>query len=338
MVDHSYLLSEKKLNFDTLLIAASFFGYSKEIKTALEAQGRQVLWFEDRPGVDARTKMLLRVAPSLIARRTEMWFDSIVQEVRRHNIRDVLVIKGEALTPALIRKLKAALPRARFVLYYWDSYRNMPNGSREKVDLFDRAFSFDPMDVKKDVRLKYRPLFFLPEYARLPARGNDIDVLFVGTAHTDRYAVTRKLREVLPSGLNYQSILYVPARKLFYAKKVLDRSYWGASKSEFVFKPLGKAEVVSLIGRSRIVVDIERPIQTGYTMRTIEMLGGSRKLMTTNPLIGESDFFHESNQTFFDRSAPQISPAFFDADWKSVRPEILDKYSLKGWIRDVFES
>jgi hypothetical protein len=320
---------------DFLLISTKFFGYSQEIKASLESRGRSVLWFDDRPGADTATKILVRLAPAIIKRKTEAYFDGVIAQACEHDIRDVLVIKGEALQPAMIQKMRKALPRARFTLFFWDSYRNMPANSSQKVPFFHKAFSFDPVDVRQDSRLSYRPLFFLNEYATLPTTGYDIDLLFIGTSHSDRYAVATRLARALPPELKFERVLFLSSLKLYYARKVADPSYWNAKRDEFVFKPLSKSEVLSLISRARVVVDIERPVQTGYTMRSIEMLGASRKLISTNPQTVHADFFRESNQLYIDRYKPKVPESFLNASWEPVASDILNRYSLDGWIDEV---
>ncbi len=320
---------------DFLLIAASFFGYSFEIKTRLEAQGRSVLWFEDRPAIDTKTKAILRLAPNLIRRQCDSYFDNIISEAKKFDIRDVLVIKGEALNPEIIGKMRKELPHARFILYFWDSYRNMPVDAPLKVALFDKTFSFDPVDVRQDNRLAYRPLFYLNEYAQLPSGSQDIDILFIGTSHTDRYAVLSKLASRLPTGVRFERILFMPSTQMYYIRKIVSPSYWQARRDEFVFTPLKKGEVMSLIARSRAVVDIERPIQTGFTMRTIEMLGASRKLLTTNPRIVDADFYNSKNQIFIDRVNPIVPIDFVNSSWETTPEDMLIKYSLDGWLDEV---
>ena len=321
--------------FDTLFIAASFFGYADEIKSELERQGRRVIWFEDRPAIDASSKALLRIAPALMRKRVNAYCESIIQSARQYNIRDVLIIKGEALSLKSIQLLRQALPGARFLLYYWDSYRNMPSASREKVALVDRAFTFDIRDAQLDRRLRYRPLFYLRDYENLPADRQDIDILFLGTAHSDRYAVLQRLEKCIPSGLRFERILYVPSKRLFYVRKLISPSFWHASSDEFRFSSLKKSDVLAFIRRSRIVVDVERAVQTGYTMRTIEMFGASRKLITTNPLIEAADFYHPDNQAYVDRKAPRLSESFLYLGWNPKGRELLPKYSLAGWVEDV---
>jgi hypothetical protein len=321
--------------FDTLLISASFFGYAEELKRHLEARGRRVALFEDRPATDTMSKAIIRVGPELMRARANKYFADIAQQLSGSGIRDVLVIKGEALTPSAIANLRRALPNARFTLYFWDSYRNMPRGSQRKVGLFDRAYTFDPHDARRDPRLSYRPLFFLEEYGSLRSDAPDIDVLFFGTMHSDRYAVLKRIRRMLPRAMSFHSVQYYPSRALFRTRKLIDPAFWQADMSEFIFTPLKKQEILRLISRARIVVDIERSIQSGLTMRTIEMLGARKKLLTTNAQVASADFFDARNIAVIDRRKPIISPQFLDAAYAPPPPDIVHRYSLSGWVRDV---
>jgi hypothetical protein len=247
----------------------------------------------------------------------------------------VLVIKGEALSCSAIRGLRAALPGARFILYFWDGYGNMPKDSAAKVSLFDRPFTFDPADAATDHRLRYRPLFFLDAYANLPPAQPDIDLLFFGTAHGDRYAVLRKLSRVLPPGVRFEKVLYFPSQLIYAARRVLDPRMRGARRREFIFRPLGKQDVLRLISRARAVVDIERTVQTGLTMRTMEALGAGKKLVTTNSKVVEAEFYDPDNIAVIDRKSPTLPATFFDRPYSPPPPPLLRRYSLSGWIEEV---
>jgi hypothetical protein len=320
---------------DFLLIGGGFFNYSKEIAATLERRGRRVIAFEDRPATDTTTKVLIRLAPSLVAARAEAYFDDIIRKVRGAPIRDVLVIKGESLSPAAITRLRRAFPGARFTLYFWDSYRNMPGDSSAKVALFDQAFTFDPLDAQADPRLTYRTLFFLDEYARLPPAPADVDVLFFGTVHTDRYAVLARLARVLPPGIRFERVLYVPSTAIYRARRVFDPAFWPARRAEFIFEPLAKQAIQALIARARIVVDIERAVQAGLTMRTVEMLGAGKKLITTNPMVQRADFFDPANIAVIDRERPVLPAGFLEAPYVAPPAALLERYSLSGWLREV---
>lgn len=321
---------------DTLLISADFFGYPQEIIRALEARGRSVLWHGDRPATDTMTKALIRLSPRLIERKSAAYFDRVFREAAQHDIRDIVVIKGEAMSVDTIARMRAMFPNARHTLYFWDSYRNMPKGSAAKVDLFDRAFSFDLDDTQADPRLTYRPLFYIEKYADVGGVDQDIDLLFIGTAHSDRVTVLDRIARAVPAGYTFRKVLYARSPLLHRIQKVASAAYRRTDERNFIFTPMPKAEVQALIARARIVIDIERSVQTGFTMRTIEMLGAARKLITTNPSITKADFFDPRNQHHVDRDAPRIDPAFLEAPWRPQDEGLLRRYSLSGWIDDVF--
>lgn len=322
---------------DTLLISPDFFGYPQEIVKALAARGRTAIWCNDRPASDTLTKALVRLSPKLIEQKSAKHFERIFREAAKHDIRDVVVIKGEALSINMIRRMRQLLPKARHTLYFWDSYRNMPIGSADKVDLFDRAFSFDLEDVRNDPRLTYRPLFYIEQYVDLGHADQDIDLLFIGTAHSDRIAVLRRIAAALPPGFAFQRILYARSSLLHRIQNIVSSSYRNTPEDDFIFKPMAKSEIQSTIARTRSVLDIERAIQTGFTMRTIEMLGAGRKLITTNPTIKEADFYLPQNQYLIDRDNPVIDPQFLTSPWQPVSDDILAQYTLSKWIETVFE-
>ncbi len=320
---------------DTLLISTNFFGYPQEIVKALAARGRSALWHDDRPATDTLTKALVRLSPKIIQHKSDQYFARIFADAAQHDIRDILVIKGEALSIEMIGRMRAMFPKARLTLYFWDSYRNMPKGSDRKVDLFDRAFSFDLEDTRTDPRLAYRPLFYIEKYADVSAIQQDIDILFLGTAHSDRVTVLDRIARAVPPDYDFCKILYARSGMLHRIQKVTSAAYSRTDERDFIFKPIPKHEVQQLIGRARIVLDIERNVQTGFTMRTIEMLGASRKLLTTNPSIMKADFYDPQNQCHVDRDAPTIDQAFLDSPWQPQDPALLKRYGLSGWLDDV---
>jgi hypothetical protein len=324
-------------SFDTLFIAASFFGYANEIGSVLKKRGRSVMWFEDRPRIDNVTKAKIRLAPRLMERRADSYFADIVQQASKHPIRDVFVIKAEAMSIKTLSLMRKSFPKARFTLYFWDSYRNMPSNSSAKVDLFDRTFSFDPIDVSKDRRLAYRPLFFLNEYSNLGSSEQDIDVLFVGTLHTDRYKVLQNIERCIPKHLSFRKILYVRSRALFGLQGLANPGMWihPSKADEFIYKPLGKDAMLKLIARSRTVIDIERDVQAGYTMRTLEMLGAGKKLITTNPQVSRAEFYDSQNTVVIDRKNPKIDPEFFEYPYRTPSTEIVRRYSIENWLDEL---
>lgn len=322
--------------YSCLLIAPDFFGYSKEIKAALHRRGVNAMVYDDRPATDTLTKSLIRISPRILKNKADAYFDRVIEAARVHPITEVLVIKGQALSCDAIRRMRAAFPAARFTLYFWDSYQNMSPDSPQKVALFDRAFTFDPIDAASDSRLQYRALFYLDEYGSLPKVEQDIDLFFFGTIHSDRYQVLKRLSQALPAQVRVKKILYFASRLVYWARRVLQPAFWTAKTSEFIFKPVPKAELKALLARSRIVLDIERPIQAGLTMRTLETVGARKKIITTNPFAAKTDFYRPENVLVIDRNNIVIPPEFLSSEFVELPAEISRKYTLNGWLDDVF--
>ncbi|MGX9716559.1 hypothetical protein ACWYXJ_20255 [Janthinobacterium lividum] len=327
-------MSQLPINF--LLIAPEFFGYAKEIQHGLAKRGVGALRFDDRPASDTMTKILNRISPLLQRDKADRYFDSIFQQAKQHPITHVLVIKGQSLSLSAIRRMREALPHAHFTLYFWDSYKNMSSDSYDKVALFDRALSFDPVDVENDGRLEYRALFYLDEYAKLPKVDEDIDFFFFGTIHSDRYQVLKKLSNHFPRNASFKKILYFPSKLIYWGRRLFQPSFWMAKKREFTFEPVGKADLKSLLARSKVIIDIERPIQAGLTMRTLEAVGAKKKIITTNSFSAKTDIYRPENILVIDRDNIFIPESFIMSEFCELPGCINQKYSLDGWLDEIF--
>jgi hypothetical protein len=319
-----------------MLICASFFGYSAAIAEEIEARGLSVGLYEDRPSIDNLTKLLIRVSPRLLNSKIEAYFDRLLEEAINKSIRKLVVIKGEAMTIGVIRKWRESLPGVEFILYFWDSYKNMPKGTEDKVIHFDRAYSFDPRDVKYDKRLTYRPLFYTADYFRLDGDDatKELDLLFIGTLHSDRFKVVKKISKNI-HGRRFKYIFYVRSKMMFFFLRIFIFSLRKEPITSFVFEPLTKPEMLDLIKKTKCVLDIERSIQAGLTMRTIEMLGASKKLVTTNQFVAECEMYSHNNICLIDRNDPIISDTFFDVPWADYDEALLKEYSIGKWVDNV---
>lgn len=319
---------------DILFISPDFFGYAAEITKRLTQYGHTVAFFNDRPATDSVTKALIRIHPQLAGKQSAAYFQGIIRRFRGRSIKHVFVIKGEAMSPQIVREMRQAFPVATFTMYFWDSFRNMPSDARDKARFFDRVLTFDPQDASQNQGLIYQPLFFLDEYARVAESACDIDVLFIGTAHSDRYKTLRKIKHSLPKGVLLTQYLYFPAKWLYYCNCCVHRGLVSDRKDVF-FRHKQKSEIVALMSRSRVVVDIERTVQSGYTMRTLEVLGAGKKLITTNSEVRHADFYDPRNILIIDRRRPVIPAEFFETPYVSPSPAIVAGYGLDVWLKNV---
>jgi hypothetical protein len=318
-----------------LFIGPRTFGYEREITARLEQLGATVEYYDDRPSAKATIKAAIRLFPQLVRRQIRSYFDAILENVQ-NDFDFVFIIKLECMPLDILEKLRQKLVRACFIYYSWDSVRNNPN-FMGAAKYFDRLFTFDTEDARADSCLKLRPLFFLNEYRDLPPSPAQYDLCFVGTVHSDRFALIKKVKKLLESGgVRTKFYMFVPHKLIYWVNRVFSRGFWGSKPSDFAFEPLKKGDLLQMIAQSRAILDIQHPGQTGLTMRTIEMLGARKKLITTNPLVSSYDFFRPENILVIDRNNPVIDTGFLDVSYVNLPVDLYERYSLDGWIREVF--
>lgn len=318
-----------------LLIAPAFFGYEMEIKKRLESLGAVVDYFDDRPSSRAWSKIAIRIMPRLQRREVREYFNDLLK--RTHSGYDfVLIIKLECMPLDILLELRRINSAATFIYYSWDSIKNNQN-IKNAVQVFDSAFTFDERDTAAFDILKFRPLFFLNEYRDLPVGSGAYDLSFIGSAHSDRYRLTKKIKSAINSErFKTFFFLYVSSRWVFSLRRLFMPAFWGAKTSDFSFKPLSKSDILGIVAESKAILDFQHPNQTGLTMRTIEMLGARRKLITTNANVKNYDFYHADNIAIIDRKAPMIPAGFFAKPYVPLTPQLYEKYSIDGWLAEVF--
>jgi len=316
-----------------LLVAPRFFGYEREIREQMVRDGWAVDMLPDRPFDAAALKALARVAPALTASQANRFYASEVQRLGAARYDLILVIQGECVFKPTLRLLRTAFPAARHVFYTWDSLTNKP-ASRGRLPMYDECFTFDEVDAA-NLGIRFRPLFFTPGFEREAAPAPAYDISFVGTIHSDRYAIVKAIQAQLRDPARAYWYLYLQAPWMFAARKLFTRTIAGATRPEFRFAPLPTARVQDIFLASRAVLDIEHPAQRGLTMRTIEALGSQTKLVTTNAAVAACDFFDRENIAIIDRRDPGLPPGFLATPFRPVPAAVHERYRLRTWVREV---
>lgn len=322
-----------------MLFAPRFFGYEEEIRRKLLALGAFVDFHDQRPSNTFLTKALIRINKRFLAKKIDSYYAEIIDNSSATLYDFILFISPEAITKDSFVKLKEAHPESRFILYMWDSFRNKRSNIDDILPLFDERFSFDKKDcASSKLSIGYRPLFFLNEYGSINENlAPKIELLFIGTIHSDRHRILVKIKEFCHRNrLSYFYYMFLPSHLLFYYRSLRDSTIRRAGKSAFQYHALKKNEVIALMTESNVILDIEHPKQSGLTMRTIEVLGARRKLITTNEEIINYDFYHPQNILLIDRNNISIDPEFFKTPVVKLDPGIYNKYSIDGWISDIF--
>ncbi|MCW4461893.1 hypothetical protein OK349_09245 [Sphingomonas sp. BT-65] len=316
-----------------LFIAPRFFGYDLEIANGLRKRGAHVDWLADRPYDTAAMAALTRFVPQMILPFADRLYDRQLSALGPASYDHILVLNGQTVSREFLKSLRAQFPSAVFTLYMWDSLENRGR-TIENFPLFDRLLSFDPQSADR-YGMQLRPLFFTRVAPPVALQDARYDASFVGTAHSDRYAVITRLKQALSPELRAFWYLYLQSNWLFSVYKTIKPGMRSAKRTDFRFVPIDKDRLQQVVEQSLAVVDIEHPRQRGLTMRTFETMGLQRKLITTNRYVEQYEFFDRDNIMVIDRQSPVVPTSFFTTPYRPLSPEMYRRYSLEGWIDDV---
>lgn len=328
------LLENKRI----LFISPRFFNYEVSIKEKLEVLGANVSFYDERPNNKTSTKVILRLFRKGLNKAVNKHYKNILNEINGKEFNFLFILKGESTPSFFLEQFKIKNPKAQLIFYSYDSLKNNSN-AKFNFKYFDSAFSFDKQDVDEHPILKFRPLFFSDEYSFKGQIENKYDISFIGTAHSDRYSLVKKillkLKESKPALKSY-SFFYCQSRWYYRFRKVFDKDFHTVNVADLSFISLDVREVSRIFSESKCIIDIQHPNQTGLTMRTFEALGSRKKIITTNKEILSYDFYDSRNILIVDRRAPTVSPAFLLTDYIEIDHEILERYTLRNWIAEVF--
>jgi hypothetical protein len=317
-----------------LFLAPKFFGYDQEIKKELEDLGTETFLYDERPKNDFSTKVLLRLnLKSLIQKKIDAYYDNIIRETEDKDIDYLFLVNAETIDTHKINKIKELHPNIKIYTYMWDSIKNKKK-SMQYLPLSDKFFTFDPNDIKIDSKIKFLPLFYIRDYEHIVTNEScDYDISFVGTIHSDRYQVVKGIQT---AGLKVFYYFFSPSKILFKLQQLLHKNFREIEPQDIDFELFKKEQLLDVISKSKSIIDIEHPDQKGLTMRTMEMIGAKKKLITTNSNIKEYDFYTPENICVIDRTNPKVPHNFLENDYKELPIEIYEKYSLKSWIGKIF--
>lgn len=321
------------------ILLISNHGFSKQISEEIKSLDGEVIFVNDKPndGLIAKTLGRVKFKP-YIRCVLEKYYSNIIDDISEETIDYILVIRGEYTPIGALKKMRKVFPNANMVLYMWDSIINN-RGIEKKWSYYDEVWTFDRKDYCEHKEcLKFRPLFYCEKL--LPDAKNQhsqkYDLAFVGTGHEDRIAIIKEIdRQCKDNGLKFFYYIYVPHIFVYYYNKIFNKHYKYVRRSDVNFELMPLDEVYRIYSNSKCILDVESSTQTGLTMRTTEIVGIKKKLMTTNKDIINYDFYSANNIFVFERTKGKISKDFFDKEYKEIPKEIYDKYSLKFWVLEV---
>lgn len=306
------------------------------IADKMREMGAEVDMYDVRSVTKAFQRALLKVHPAIFKRKSLRYYENIIEKNKDKDYDYIFVVKCDMTPASILEKFRKVYPHAKLCLNLWDSVENIP-GVTKKFKYFDTHHSFDLNDCEKYPILKFRPLFYGDQFRKESHSGEyKYDISFLGTIHSDRFAVIKQVQKIAQEkGLKSFWFLFLQSEFIYKFYRLTKPEFRGVSKNVFSFDKMSAKEISEIVDDSRIILDVQHPKQTGLTMRTIEMVGMNKKLITTNESIKKYDFYNTNNIAVVNRKNVEIPTEFLDTPYQSLPPELYEKYSLKNWILEV---
>ncbi len=320
-------------NKNVLMFCPSFFGYDTEIKKEIETLGATVSLFDERVFSNVFGKALIRLN---FRRGIKYHIEKFYTKKLLNQVKDIdyiLLINPETITTNILRRAKEINPNVKIITYMWDSFKNK-TFSTEYIKLSDSFFTFDPVDAEEK-KVNFLPLFFVNDYQNIKEKEElKYRLSFIGTAHSERFNIVKNLTRSSTSNFLF---FYCPSKIVYLYKKYIKNELNGLKISDISFSSMSRQSIIDVIECSHSIIDVCHPSQVGLTMRSIEMLGAKKKLITTNIEILSYDFYHSNNILYVnDETTSEQINRFIELPYYAVCDDIYHKYGISNWIKRLF--
>jgi hypothetical protein len=239
-----------------------------------------------------------------------------------------LVIRADLFDLNTITKIHS-LSQKKYA-YQWDGLSRFKE-VEGLIQLFDKFYIFD----KKDLNNKYKTFpttnFYFDCYPDLfKNKVEKYDVYFIGS-YDIRISKLILICEILDKiGLKLNIILCCSPKKNLKKYKYIS----------FINKPLNYFENLKNVSESKILIDISHDsLHDGLSFRTFEALGYNKKLITTNEITKNYDFYNRNNILCLNHnSINKIDiEKFLNQNYEQINEITKYKYSFSNWIKYILE-
>ena len=313
-----------------LIVMPKFFGYEKLIKDYLVKQ--QIIasiHYENLEGISFLWRFINIHFKGVFSKIYEKHINKILNK-EKENFDLILIIRGANLTRLNMEVLKKKFPATKMIMYQWDSCSNNSN-CLNISNYFNKIYTFDMIDAK-NYNWIYRPLFYYKN-DNIETIEKDIDLLFIGTLHSQRLDFYKTLKEnAEKKQLKTLFRLYATPWSLI-KHKYLKKNKLLQNNPDITSKRLSLNNLSELYSRTKVLADYTHPNQNGFSMRTIESIGYNCKLITNNKNIINADFYNPVNFQLYNDMNFNIDEKMINSDYQKTTDN--SKYTFETWVNEL---
>jgi hypothetical protein len=239
----------------------------------------------------------------------ELWYESWRFKLNTFDVVIVFAPVSEKVLEFIYKKNK----NIRLIYWHWNPVSHCGIPSKRMRELAE-IWSFDPEDCI-NYNLIFNTTFYFKEITILDS---DIlyDVVFVGRNKGRRsYLVdfSNKLKN-----LNLNTYFHI----------VPDHGETGEKQ----FELMSYKNYLSLISKSKVLLDIKPKAQTGLTLRVMESIFFNNKLITDDLSIVSQDFYNKQNIFILGLDDEDELSEFIHSEYLPIERSIIERYFFINWL------
>lgn len=320
---------------NVLLISPNFFQYVAEIAAAFKKYGINSTYLNDRANSGFLWKLIARYLPTL----NERFVAQKLEELCKEEAFDyLLIIKGESVSEKLLELFKRYNPNAPVYLYLWDSIKNSGHAIKYRSQ-YTKVFTFDN-DDSQQYKIQLLPLFVGMQYQPSPrTQGFEYDLMFVGTAHSIRSKVLNQIEQVATrEHLRFFDFRFVQNRMIYVFRYLTNPDFRKTPKALIHLDQISGEKVQKVFSKSKVVVDVTHPEQSGLTGRVVEALSIGRKVVTTNPRVLDYAVVDPQDVLLWPTQKAELTRKFIDTSYHGNPERVYHFFSVETWLSTILNS
>lgn len=214
--------------------------------------------------------------------------------------------------------------RNKSFLYSWNS--SIYKGEKDiliEAKKYFKVYSFDKKDCQK-YGLRYAPMVYSTDAINSEYLKIEYDIVFVGKDKGRVDYLYSLYKQFKMQNLKcYFYILGSPKPKYECEDFVFSSQY------------LSYKENITLLKKSKAVLDIQQEGQEGLTLRIVEALFYGKKIITSKSDIYKYDLYSPNNIFILNSDLVTNITNFLNQPMDIVPKQVLNNYDLKHWINNI---
>lgn len=220
--------------------------------------------------------------------------------------------------------IKKINPSCQVYLFFWNIITKKQKNHKLFTDK-SAIYSTDKLCCEK-YHFKYNHIFYTRDYYHPYSAEHNNHLFFLG-ADKGRAPFLHALKSILE-----ETGLICDIRIITKSK---NKSYLRSISDILTTTPLSYEKYCEEVMRCSVLLDINQEGQQALTMRVLESIYFSKKLITNNKDIIHYDFYHENNIYILPDDLSEISPkmirSFLDKSFVPYSDKTLSDYDFEHW-------